>query len=122
MSNQSIDQGSATVQSPISSDADAGGTATLVKTRPKPAAPPPKVDRMPPWNVLLHNDQVNEFGYVIETIIELVKLNPRQALLQTIEAHKRGIALLLSTHREHAELLAEQFASKRLTVTIEPEG
>jgi len=26
------------------------------------------------------------------------------------------------THREHAELLSEQFTSKKLTVTIEPEG
>ncbi|MCH7572875.1 MAG: hypothetical protein IH891_08175 [Planctomycetes bacterium] len=37
-----------------------------------------------------------------------------------LEAHKSGLALLLSTHREHAELLQEQFTSKRLTVTIQP--
>jgi ATP-dependent Clp protease adapter protein ClpS len=37
-----------------------------------------------------------------------------------LEAHKRGLALLVSTHREHAELLQEQFTSKKLTVTIEP--
>src|SRR5687767_12598024 len=100
-----------------SSSPGGGSTATMVKTRPAP----PKVNRMPPWNVLLHNDAVNEIGYVVETVIELVKVNPRQALFQTLEAHKCGIALLLTTHREHAELLAEQFMSKRLTVTIEPD-
>jgi ATP-dependent Clp protease adapter protein ClpS len=37
-----------------------------------------------------------------------------------MEAHKKGLALVVSTHREHAELLAEQFTSLRLNVTIEP--
>ncbi|MCI0364008.1 MAG: ATP-dependent Clp protease adaptor ClpS [Phycisphaerales bacterium] len=64
---------------------------------------------------------MNEIGYVVETIIELVKVNPLQALVQTLEAHKSGIALLITTHRERAELLCEQFASKRLKVTTEPE-
>jgi ATP-dependent Clp protease adapter protein ClpS len=118
MPNQTIEESSATIQTTINTDSSAG-TAVAVRTRPKPA--PPRVDRMPLWKVLLHNDHVNEFGYVVETIIELVKVNPRQALLQTVEAHKRGVALLLATHREHAELLVEQFATKRLTVTIEPD-
>ena len=100
-------------------DSGDGQASTAVKTRPRTA--PPKVDRLPPWKVLLHNDDVNELGYVVETIIQLVRLNPRQAILQTIEAHTKGMALLMTTHREHAELLCEQFASKRLTVTVEPD-
>ena len=101
-----------------SSQGERGGTATI--TRPETA--PPKVDRLPPWKVLLHNDDVNEAGYVVEAIMELTALEPQAALLRMVEAHKTGVALLVTTHREHAELLAEQFASKRLTVTIEPEG
>jgi ATP-dependent Clp protease adapter protein ClpS len=92
-------------------------TATIVKTRPAPT----RVDRLPMWKVLLHNDDFNEIGYVVETIIELTCLRPQQALLQTLEADRSGVALLMSTHRERAELLSEQFASKRLTVTIEPD-
>jgi ATP-dependent Clp protease adapter protein ClpS len=99
----------------------AGATATIVKPRTAPRTAPPRVDRMPQWKILLHNDSVNEIGYVVETIIELVATNPLQALLQTLEAHKSGVALLATTHRERAELLQEQFASKRLTVTIEPD-
>lgn len=90
--------------------------ATGVRTRPAP----PKVDRLPPWNLLLHNDAANEMGYVVETIIELTALHPQTALLRMLEAHKIGVALLLTTHRERAELLCEQFASKRLAVTMEP--
>ena len=92
------------------------GTAVAVKTRPKP--PTPK--RLPPWQVLLHNDDVNDMLYVVETIIELTTLNREDAVLRTIEAHNMDIALLLTTHREYAELLCEQFQSKRLKVTAEP--
>ncbi|UCD74395.1 MAG: ATP-dependent Clp protease adaptor ClpS [Phycisphaerales bacterium] len=101
-------------QSPVGGS---GGTVTI--TRPKTS--PPRVKQLPPWKVLLHNDDVNEAGYVVEAIIELTTLEPQAALLRMLEAHRTGVALLLTTHREHAELLSEQFASKRLTVTIEPE-
>lgn len=59
-------------------------------------------------------------GYVVESIIALTTLKPECAIERMFEAHRSGIALLLSTHKEHAELLQEQFASKGLTVSIEP--
>jgi ATP-dependent Clp protease adaptor protein ClpS len=95
---------------------DSGGTTTAVK----PAAARPRTRRLPPWNVLLHNDDVNDMGYVAAAITELTSLNRHDAVLRMLEAHEKGIALLLATHREHAELLCEQFASKHLTVTAEP--
>ena len=55
----------------------------------------------------------------LHAIVELTSLNREDALRRMFEAHQRGLTLLLSTHREHAELLQEQFSSKRLTVTIE---
>lgn len=96
-----------------------GATATATRPRTRPA--PPKVDRLPPWKVLLHNDPVNEMEFVVRTIMELASLDKRMAYLRMLEAHTKGVALLLVTHRERAELLAEQFASKKLTVTIEAE-
>jgi ATP-dependent Clp protease adapter protein ClpS len=89
--------------------------------RPQTAPAPPRVDRLRPWRVLLHNDEVNYDLDVVNAIVELAKLPRLDARQRMLEAHRRGIALLLVTHREHAELLEEQFASKRLTVTIEPE-
>jgi ATP-dependent Clp protease adapter protein ClpS len=91
---------------------------TAVVTRPAPARP--RIDRLPQYNVLLHNDDVNEISYVVECIVRLVALQTKDAILRTIEAETQGLTLLITTHLEHAELLAEQFTSKQITVTIEP--
>jgi ATP-dependent Clp protease adaptor protein ClpS len=93
---------------------------TADKTRTKPRPDKTKPQQLPPYRVLLHNDDVNEMDYVVQSIIELVHLNEHDAELRMLEAHETGVALLLVTHKERAELLMEQFASKRLTVTIEP--
>lgn len=97
-------------------DTNGPGTAVAVKTRPKP----PKPKRLRPWQVLLHNDEVNDMLYVVDTIVELTTLNRDDAVQRMLDAHKMHISLLLTTHREHAELLCEQFQSKRLKVTAEP--
>jgi len=94
-----------------------GGVA--VQTRPAP--PARKVDRLPLWNVLLHNDEKNSMVDVVVAIRQLTGLPTPRATQCMLEAHTRGLSLLLTTHRERAELLHEQFASKKLTVTIEPE-
>ena len=86
------------------------------KTTPKKKPPQP----LPPWKVLLHNDDKNDFGYVIGTITQLTSLNEQDAELRAVEADKTGVALLLTTHKERAELYQEQFTSKGLVVTIEP--
>ena len=80
-----------------------------------------QVGQLPPYRVILHNDDVNTFEHVILTILKLTELNEQDAVRRTIEAHESGCALLLVTHKERAELYVEQFASCRLTVTCEPE-
>ena len=102
------------------SDNAGGAAATRTKRAPKksPAKIPPRP--LPPWKVLLHNDDKNEVDFVVETIVALTPLNEQDAADRTIEAHKTGVALLLTTHKERAELYREQFQSKGLTVTIEP--
>ncbi len=87
-------------------------TATAVEQR---------VRRLPPFKVILHNDDVNTFEHVIATILKLTPLTPPQAIARTVEAHETGQALLLVTSRERAELYVEQFASCSLTVTCEPD-
>lgn len=98
----------------------AGPTATAVKPKrkDKPQSKPPKP--LPPWKVLLHNDNKNEMLYVVVTIMELTPLKEQEAILRMTEAHKSGVALLLTTHKERAELYQEQFQSKGLITTIEP--
>jgi len=107
-------------ESPSSPPPVAGGsTSVAVDEKTAPIRPP--LDRLPPWKVLLHNDDVNLLEDVVRAIQDLCKLNHIQALQRTLEAHHQGLALLITTHREHAELLLEQFESKLLTVTIEPD-
>ena len=86
--------------------------------KPKAQTKPPQP--LPPWRVLLHNDDKNEFLFVIKTVMELTPLKEQDAKLRTLEAHETGVALLLVTHKERAELYKDQFASKGLIVTIEP--
>jgi ATP-dependent Clp protease adaptor protein ClpS len=91
-----------------------GNVATKVRPQQKPPQP------LPPWKVLLHNDDKNTIDHVISSIVELTPLNEQDALDRTKEAHETGVSLLLVTHRERAELYLEQFQTKTLSVTIEP--
>ncbi len=88
--------------------------------RPTSTRSQPRTRSLPPYKVLLHNDHVNEFSYVVRTVIELTRMNRVEAQQRTLEAHCTGLSLLLVTHKERAELFVEQFASKGITVTIEP--
>ena len=94
------------------------GSRGYAKKR-QPAKKPPK--QLPPYKVLLHNDDVSEFEYVILTICRITTLSPQEADLRAQEAHRTGVSLLLVTHKERAELYQEQFTSAKLTVTIEPD-
>jgi ATP-dependent Clp protease adaptor protein ClpS len=85
----------------------------------------PEVDQqtrlLPPFRVILHNDDVNTFEHVIVAILKLTPLNEQEAVEKTIEAHETGTSLLLVTSKERAELYVEQFASLSLIVTCEPD-
>jgi ATP-dependent Clp protease adaptor protein ClpS len=103
-------------------ESDKGGGTATAKPKSKPKRAPKKrpPEMLPPWKVLLHNDDKNDIMHVVETIMELTPLNEQDAKLRTEEAHKTGVSLLLVTHKERAELYKDQFESKSLTVTIEP--
>lgn len=99
---------------------NAGGSATATAPAKKPKPPKNQPKQLPPYKVLLHNDEVSTFDHVIRSIVRLTTLGEQQALLRTIEAHENGVALLLVTHRERAELYCEQFTSLKISVTMEP--
>ncbi|MFQ5805190.1 MAG: ATP-dependent Clp protease adaptor ClpS [Phycisphaerae bacterium] len=80
-----------------------------------------QVRHVPPFKVVLHNDDVNTFEHVIITILKLTPLKEPEAIGKTIEAHETGQAVLLVTSKERAELYVEQFATFSLTVTCEPD-
>jgi len=93
------------------------------KSRPTTLDQPKVEPRFPPpYRVILHNDDVNEMGYVVETIFRLTPLSVEEAIAKMQEAHLTGSAVLLVCHKERAELYRDQFRSCRLTVTIEADG
>ncbi len=94
------------------------GPATGVAERPAPSRPAPR--ELPPFRVILHNDDHNDMLFVVATIVELTPLGKERAVQAMLEAHTSGCVLLLVTHKERAELYADQFRSKGLTATIEP--
>lgn len=114
----SVPQCAESEQAPPPPPSQDDGTATAVAKRPAPTRTPPKT--LPPYRVLLHNDDVNTEAHVVATICELTTLGRPRAVVAMFEAHTTGLSLLLVTHKERAELYQEQFKSKSLTVTIEP--
>jgi ATP-dependent Clp protease adaptor protein ClpS len=104
-----------------SQKSQSAGTKAKPATKKAPKAGT-KAKQLPPYKVLLHNDDVNEMGHVVLTIRKLTPLTLPQAVERMLEAHTRGVSLLLVTHKERAELYVEQFASCSITVTMEPDG
>jgi ATP-dependent Clp protease adaptor protein ClpS len=115
-SDRAKDNGAMAEQKPTPSEPVTHSTGAAVRTQPRK----PATDHLPPYRVLLHNDDVNTQEYVVDTIVDLTPLPHPRAVEVMLEADRTGVALLLITHREAAEFYQERFASKRLTVTIEP--
>jgi ATP-dependent Clp protease adaptor protein ClpS len=81
----------------------------------------------PRWKVLLLNDDVTTFEFVIELLCSLFKKERAESVRLTHEIHETGSALITVTTFERAELYVEQVRSLArprgypLTATIEPE-
>lgn len=99
---------------------EANTSVSVVEMEPKSEH---KTKRMPQYKVLLLNDDVNEFGAVVNAVKELTPLDGDEAISRVNEAHKTGVALLLMTHKERAELYQEQFHAHipPIKVEIEPD-
>jgi len=93
--------------------------------RPDSDRPQPRrhqaVDRLPTWRVILHDDEVFDTDAVADVIADLLPLTINAATRRALEAQKRGVSVLLRTHRELAELYYLQLSKQNLIVSIEPE-
>jgi ATP-dependent Clp protease adaptor protein ClpS len=75
---------------------------------------------LPPWAVILHNDDVNSMDYVVRCLIKSVDgVSLERATEIMLEAHNQGRALVVTCPLERAELYRDRLASFSLTVTIE---
>lgn len=80
----------------------------------------------PRWKVLLHNDEVTTFDFVIDLLVTLFRKPHAEAVRLTFEVHESGSALITVTSFERAELYLEQVRSLArprgfpLVATMEP--
>mgnify|MGYP006273291697 CR=1 FL=1 len=74
---------------------------------------------LPQWKVLLHDDEVHERSYVADAINDALPLSYAAAMQRVIQAHRHGVAMILATHRELAELYYLQLSKRDLIVSIE---
>ncbi len=75
---------------------------------------------LPPWSVILHNDDHNEMLYVVQCLQKAVPhLSEQRAVEIMLEAHNHGKAIVTTCPLELAELYRDRLASFGLTATIE---
>lgn len=77
---------------------------------------------LPPYKVIVHNDDYNEMNYVIFALVHAVNtLTVPEAERIMLTAHLHGQAIVIVCPREVAEYYQERLLSYQLTATIEPE-
>lgn len=75
---------------------------------------------LPPYNVLLHNDDVNSMDHVVRALVESVPdISSDRAAEIMIEAHQTGLAVVLTCPLELAELYRDRLKSFGLRASIE---
>jgi ATP-dependent Clp protease adaptor protein ClpS len=103
--------------------------STQPETREEEAT---KTRRIPPYNVILHNDEHHSFEFVVDVLQKAMGFNEQHAFTLTHQAHCDGRAIVWTGPKEVAELKLEQLQSFHevrdrdganlgpLGVTIEP--
>jgi ATP-dependent Clp protease adaptor protein ClpS len=92
---------------------------TETETRPD-IGTEPKHEILPPWSVILHNDDHNDMFYVVRSLIKCVpNLGTARATKIMLDAHNQGKALVTTCPLELAELYRDRLESCGLTATIE---
>lgn len=81
---------------------------TIVTTKPKHGE---QTRRIPPYHVILENDDLHSFEFVIEVLRKAIGCNEQRAIAFTTEAHTKGRAIVWTGSKEVAELKAEQIQS-----------
>ncbi|MFQ5382574.1 MAG: ATP-dependent Clp protease adaptor ClpS [Dehalococcoidia bacterium] len=94
--------------------------------RPRAASPVPDVDTetlkrlLPPYRVVLHNDDHNKMDFVVNSLRACVpSLTREEATEIMLQAHNHGTATVIVCPREAAEHYRACLETRGLTTTIE---
>jgi ATP-dependent Clp protease adaptor protein ClpS len=75
---------------------------------------------LPPYRVVLHNDDVNDMAHVVRALLVSVpELTTERAAEIMLEAHNHGQAEVIRCPFEREELYRDRLESHGLTATIE---
>ena len=98
-------------QAPPGSEKSESGVTTKAPTEPKgkpSAATKYKPRQLPPYHVVLLNDDDHTHEYVIEMLLSLFAHPPERGYQLAQQVHTTGRAVVLTTHKEKAELKRDQ--------------
>ena len=77
-------------------------------------------ETLPPYAVVLHNDDVNDMAHVVQALIVSVpELSEGRAVEIMMHAHSHGQADVIRCPLERAELYRDRLESRGLTATIQ---
>ncbi len=75
---------------------------------------------LPPYAVILHNDEVHSMDFVVESLLKSVTiLSSAEDVAVMMEAHQSGRAVVIVCPLEQAELYRDRLRTFGLGVTIE---
>jgi len=76
-------------------------------------------ETLPPYTVVLHNDDVNDMAHVVRALLESVpEVSLERAAEIMLTAHNHGQADVISCPLERAELYRDRLERHGLTATI----
>jgi ATP-dependent Clp protease adaptor protein ClpS len=82
----------------------------VVTTKPKEREET-RTRRIPPYNLILENDDYHSFEFVVGVLQKALGYNEQRAFLLTKQAHDSGRAVVWTGTKEVAELKLEQMLS-----------
>jgi ATP-dependent Clp protease adaptor protein ClpS len=78
-----------------------------------------KTRRLPPFNVVLLNDDHHTMEFVVDVLQKVLGCNPQKAVILMSEAHHTGRSIVWTGPKEVAELKVEQIQSFH---EVKPDG
>jgi len=72
------------------------------------------------YKLVLHRTADAALLAVVRAVRELTRFAEAEAMSRMWDVHHRGRAVVLTTYYERAEFLAEQFAQRGLSASLEP--
>ncbi len=80
----------------------------------------PAQDFLPPYSVILHNDNHNPMDFVVASLLKSVSsLTTEEAIAIMLDTHNEGKAVVITCPLEHAELYRDRIRTFGLAVTTE---